>query len=453
VSIHELGLRVVPGAGLVGRFGSLVLVIRESRTSAEAADLVGIAEGLADHELPGRLVANRATQAMISMDPDRIPTFCLMADADEGLAVMLHGPIRLTAGGPKGDIVLSGEDRPTWVDKFLTAEIDHMAIGPEGEPADADDSWPVDLIAGTVPGGAALFEKRTGAPVSPVSSDRSSSDGGPAPEAERSESDESSVPPPVEDAGEAATSGESEVVAGGPEAGSDDSPAGSPPDPAAPADEPAPPDQPDSAAPPVPPEPTTPPDQATPAAPAVPPESPDQPDPSLVGGAPPDDEGADAGEQVLGIRCREGHFNHPDAEHCVMCGAAMVQSTVILAHGPRPPLGQLVFDDGSIYTVDRSYVIGRRPENDPAVIDGTAHSLPRRDPDLTLSRVHAELRLSEWDVQLVDRGSENGSLFQQGADPWQRAEPDTPVALQAGACVRLAGHSFVFESHHEASSQ
>ena len=37
------------------------------------------------------------------------------------------------------------------------------------------------------------------------------------------------------------------------------------------------------------------------------------------------------------------------------------------ARNGRPPLGLLVFDDGSTYTVDAEYLIGRMPEADPRV--------------------------------------------------------------------------------------
>ena len=406
MSVIDLALEPQPGTGVVARWGAVALVIQEDDYHPEASELIGIARNLAGHAEPGRLAAHHVARTLTAMDPERVPTFCLVADADRGVAVMMQGAIELTATGPDVEVTLVGDEKPTWVDEYLTADIRRVAIGrrdaaaPEPEPS----AWPVDLTAGAVPGGGLVLRPRT-------------------------------TPPPVvpgEAVGEAEGDDESpetvkgSVVDSGPVA------------PAPAADEPEPP-------------------EAAPAeyelvdlsAPAAstsgplptgdeqPPPAPDEPE----------------GEMVLGIRCKRDHFNHPDAANCVICGVSMVQQTLQLERGPRPALGLLVFDDGTTFSVDTAYVIGREPDQDPLVTGGSARPIARPDPDSTLSRVHAEIRLDGWDVQVVDRGSANGTLCWQGQGQWQTVTPDDPLTLRSGATVRMASHSFVFESHHKAGHQ
>ena len=61
------------------------------------------------------------------------------------------------------------------------------------------------------------------------------------------------------------------------------------------------------------------------------------------------------------------------------------------AHGQRPLLGLLVFDDGSTYTVDAEYLLGRMPEADPRVAAGALRSLALEDTSGAVSRVHAQI--------------------------------------------------------------
>ena len=107
----------------------------------------------------------------------------------------------------------------------------------------------------------------------------------------------------------------------------------------------------------------------------------------------------------MGVYCKNGHFDDPAARYCAICGISMAQQTLIPRRGPRPPLGVLVLDDGSIYTLDTDYIIGRDPSRDPDVIAGTARPLRIDDPEGLLSRVHARIHLEGWSVELVDLGS------------------------------------------------
>ena len=121
--------------------------------------------------------------------------------------------------------------------------------------------------------------------------------------------------------------------------------------------------------------------------------------------------------RVTGVYCKNGHFDDPSARYCAICGISMAQQTLLPRLGPRPPLGVLVLDDGSIFSLDTDYVIGRSPLREPDVAAGNARPLRIEDPNGVLSRAHARIRLDGWQVQVVDLGSANGTRV------WGRATP------------------------------
>lgn len=153
---------------------------------------------------------------------------------------------------------------------------------------------------------------------------------------------------------------------------------------------------------------------------------------------------------VQGIMCSRKHFNDPTSIYCAICGISMVQQTHNLVEGIRPPLGVLVMDDGSVYALSGSYVLGREPEHAPEVVSGAAAALPLDDPEVTMSRVHAKVELVDWTVELVDAGSANGTYTAApGQTDWTRLPSGGRVVLTPGTKVALGGRTLVFDSHHK----
>lgn len=167
--------------------------------------------------------------------------------------------------------------------------------------------------------------------------------------------------------------------------------------------------------------------------------------PPPVPAPPPPVEAIDPDDVIVhGIVCSRGHFNNPAAQFCQACGINMVHVTHNLVPGPRPTLGFVVFDDGSTFGLNRSYLIGREP-GEPD--DPLCAPLTIQDNNETLSRRHAELRLVEWTVQLVDLGSTNGSfIWDNQLEHWNQIAPHQPVNLAPGDTVALGRRTFVFES-------
>ncbi len=158
---------------------------------------------------------------------------------------------------------------------------------------------------------------------------------------------------------------------------------------------------------------------------------------------------ADVAEVVVhGIMCSRGHFNRPDSRFCSLCGISMVHQTHNVVQGPRPPLGVLVLDDGTVHPLTRDLVLGREPAGADEVGAGTAVALALDDPELAMSRVHARVVLDGWDVRVEDAGSSNGTFVAGSPDSdWTRLEAGLPTTIAPGTRVRLGGRTLTFESH------
>lgn len=154
---------------------------------------------------------------------------------------------------------------------------------------------------------------------------------------------------------------------------------------------------------------------------------------------------------VLGINCSQWHHNHPDAVYCSQCGTKMgVHHTTVLTNGPRPPLGVLVVDDGTTYSLNEDLVIGREPTSHDDVIAGTASPMILTDDTLSLSRKHARIVLDEWSVAVQDLNSSNGTYMSRSGqgETWARIESGSTTSLEPGDRLRVGGRIIQVELHH-----
>ncbi|MUN37652.1 FHA domain-containing protein [Actinomadura sp. NEAU-AAG5] len=157
------------------------------------------------------------------------------------------------------------------------------------------------------------------------------------------------------------------------------------------------------------------------------------------------------GPRVLGVNCKNEHFNDPRAHYCAVCGISMLQLTLSPFHGPRPPLGVLLLDDGHTIPLDHDQLVGRVAEKAPEVAAGKARPLRLTDEEASVSRRHALVRLDEWQVSVVDLGSANGTAVRDpGTEEFRRLPPETAVELRPGATVRIGlSRTFRFESNRK----
>lgn len=153
---------------------------------------------------------------------------------------------------------------------------------------------------------------------------------------------------------------------------------------------------------------------------------------------------------VDGVHCPSGHFTDPDLPTCLTCGTALPPAGPRVRR-PRPPLGVLVTDGGTVYPVTGDLVIGREPDQAPEVLAGQARPLRLRDAARSTSRVHARLTVRGWKVLLSDDRSANGTLVSRhgAAGPWLPATSQAPVPLVHGDRVRLGRRQLLFDTWRE----
>jgi hypothetical protein len=113
--------------------------------------------------------------------------------------------------------------------------------------------------------------------------------------------------------------------------------------------------------------------------------------------------------------------------------------------GSRPSLGVLVADDGTIYRLDQGYLVGSDPGRDPTVGGGLARPMVLAGNDVSSS--HAEVRLVDWDVAVLDRGSAAGtSVFARGATEWVALRPYETKVITPGSHVAFGQRVVTFIS-------
>lgn len=438
-------VEVRSGSGVVHRGPDVLLVVPTvTEGLADAAgELVALCALAPDPT--GRRRFRQAARLLTDAEPEDVPGFVLVIATDDHLAVLAHGAVRVSVTGAQG-VTFSAADALSWVERTIDRSFETVTV--EGMPADVEDlpaaaapagrgaatgalRLPLDLVAGTVPGGGATVRTRRPAPSPP--------------EQEVARVLERPAYLPAHGAGVApAGTGATGTAALQPVQPAPDhaSVAGSPVSST---------------------EGTTegrtegqtvmrptvavkrvslrPQDRAGGRVRRAP----------LPRGAAAAPLPASTGPVVLieGVTCPSGHLNEPESASCGPCGARIDPAAPRVTRA-RPPLGVLVTDDGAVYTVTGDYVIGREPEQAPDVKAGRARALVLQDGDHSTSRVHARLELSGWSVLLKDSGSANGTFLSRGgaAGPWTVVprEPGTP--LRPGDRVRLGKRQLLFDRYH-----
>ena len=418
---------VAEGAGVVARFPGLLAV-----ASGPDDDVRHVLELCRESAgpAPGRGLARRLAAWLGGDDaPSDALSFGTVAATDRGLAVFLRGNVDLLV--PDRGTAMAGADATTWTDRLIDTPDAPMALTLQGATAPADLLGGVfDLREGVVPGVAVVATVATVSPAQPVLPVEPSRAADPARKDGTSTGEhEVVVPPPAAPAAVAdPADGLTEVIGrlsrglrtpgaepvpGSPEAARAALRAG----------------------------------MARAAEREKAEREKAEPQPAAAPAAAPAPVPQEEAPKAEGYLCARGHLNDPRAHFCVLCGIRMDENAGVLVVDVRPPLGLLVFDDGATHTVDSGFLLGREPVNDARVRSGVLRPITLDDPTGAMSRVHAEIRLDNWDVVLTDSGSSNGTFIAEpGMQVWTMLGPSRPYRLAPGVRVRLGQRTFTFET-------
>ena len=416
---------LVPGTGMVARAGGHVLLAPDGFVDPTTAAVLEAVRGHVGSD--ARTLVREVVRLLSQSTEPSLPALGLVSPVgDEGWAVLLCGPVRAHARAGNGaTLELSGLRSATWLDQVVPGPVAELALRIEG----AEEVPPAagsDLVAGVVPGGGVVLVSQ-GEPSVPAQA---------GPEA----AVRPATQPSPEPAGQAA-------------------PQATAPEPVDVAPEPAPQQQAPAAAQPA---------EDTPVPPSMAAEGGgaphEEPSPGVSGGTADlvggesrpggaaASEGAAATQPsaeatagpaprpdapvVDGVVCVHGHFVHPLALTCPYDGESLVAASRLPARQPRPPLGELMTDDGRSVLLDHDYVVGREAATSPLVAEGRAEALVIDDAERSVSRIHARVVLDGWDVTVVDAGSANGTYVRAPTDTsWTRLQAEVPFALVPGSQI------------------
>ncbi|WP_432922125.1 FHA domain-containing protein [Microbispora sp. CA-135349] len=493
-------VRPLPGEGVVAHLNGLLLVCATGGDQP-VEDLLGALSETATTGGDGRALARRVAQVLARAMERSIgvePAACAVAGpAGGGVAVLVSGAAYATvSGGPDGEVRLAGHDALTWTDRLVSGPVSRVELRLPG----AGPSSPYARLDGGVVTGAGLecdltqhgdlaFPPLPPRPPQPQPQHQGQQSvqppqiGAPEPIAPRGPVVPSPVPPPVPPppASPFPAGSPPGPEHGAPSLGSSQPlpmPPGPPPSHVS---QPLPPVVPDPGPShhsgpqplPSPPEPAE--DRDAPqhdsgphdlggllhdlGGPDGPPSGPFEPVPHVPaeeepGEATQMDVPPEPGQRpmVYGVDCKNDHFNDPRAPYCAVCGIPIDQRAVVPYKGPRPQLGVLLLDDGVALPLEADYLLGRDPERAPEVQSGEARPAKVTSPDGSVSRRHLRVFLDNWDVNLLDLGSVNGTQIQPPGDPnFYDIPPNEPVPILPGTTVRVGvSRTMRYEPHRNA---
>lgn len=383
---HSSTVAIVPGTGIVARFGDVVVYLAGETPSTDR--LLGAVETVANStaaSAPGAALAQRLAGVVFG-GASAPPPFGVLAPTADGMLILLRGAVIAEISGAEGNRRLAGDRAFTWVDEIIREPVRRIAVGAEmADPTSANPR--TDLRAGIVTGNGFVLNlgrRRNPSPRRVEAIDE---------------------PAPTEATGFQAVRRPSTR----PTDTSDALPA-----------------------------------TAGFAAPDQPATSGFQPDGETVSARPNTGESVSTGPANSdGVTVSTGPRNSPAANAprawSQALDAAKRAEPVALSKGAAPlsgSRGALVTEDGLSYPLDRSYVLGRNPSGEESVRASAATPI-LIERDRLVSRVHAFVAPDRGKVFVREAPATSGTFFAApDSERWSRVGT-LPIELQPGWRLRI----------------
>ncbi|MEV0332573.1 FHA domain-containing protein [Nocardia sp. NPDC050717] len=381
---HSSTVAIVPGTGIVARFGDVVIYLAGETPSTDR--LLGAVETVAlstAASAPGAALAQRLAGVVFG-GASAPPPFGVLAPTADGMLILLRGAVIAEVSGAEGNRRVAGDRAFTWVDEIIREPVRRIAIGAEmADPTSANPR--TDLRAGIVTGNGFVLtmgRKRNPAPRRVETIDE---------------------PAPTEATGFRAL----RAPAGRAEDGGSRPPT---------------------------------------AGLQVSTESPGPATgfvPSADAGSP-DGETVSTGARpttIEGETVSTGPRNSPAtsaplAWSQALDAAKLAEPVALGKSGQTSPRGALVTEDGLSYPLDRSYVLGRNPSGDESVRAAAATPI-LIERDRLVSRVHAFVAPERGKVFVREAPATSGTFFAApDSERWSRVGT-LPIELQPGWRLRI----------------
>ncbi|MFB7878607.1 hypothetical protein ACFC06_25450 [Nocardia sp. NPDC056064] len=410
---HSSTVAIVPGTGIVARFGDVVLYLAGETPSTDR--LLGAVETVAHStaaSAPGAALAQRLAGVVFG-GASAPPPFGVLAPTGDGTLILLRGAVIAEISGAEGNRRLAGDRAFTWVDEIIREPVRRIAIGAEmADPTSANPR--TDLRAGIVNGNGfvlTLGRKRNPAPRRVDAIDE---------------------PAPTEATGFQALRAPSGRVTTGESPGT---PGGRPPtgeSPRSPGNRPTTGESQHAQA-----GPTT--ADSLPATSGFP--APQAPSGRAEAGSP-DSATVSAGTRSgtgEGVTVSTGPRNSPATAAPLAWSQAMRtadRAEPVALSKASSPRGALVTEDGLSYPLDRPYVLGRNPSGDDSVRSAAATPI-LIERDRLVSRVHAFVAPDRGKVFVREAPATSGTFFAApDSERWSRVGT-LPIELQPGWRLRI----------------
>ncbi|GGK64034.1 FHA domain-containing protein [Nocardia camponoti] len=162
--MHQSTVAIVPGTGIVARFGDVIVYLAGETPSTDR--LLGAIETAAAsvESAPGAALAQRLAPVVFGGAASP-PPFGVLAPTADGTLLLLRGAVLAEISGAEGNRRVAGDRAFTWVDEIIREPVRRIAIAAEAsDPTGANPR--TDLRAGIVNGNGFVLTlgRRTRAP-------------------------------------------------------------------------------------------------------------------------------------------------------------------------------------------------------------------------------------------------------------------------------------------------